>query len=55
MTRCGFVHRISVVECWLTTALAAVHADLVEIENDIAQAKAAHNAFLVELGLKPLP
>jgi hypothetical protein len=25
------------------------------IESDIATAKAKHNAFLVELGLKPLP
>lgn len=35
--------------------LAAKHGELVQIENDIAKAKAAHNAFLVELGLKPLP
>ena len=35
--------------------LAATHAELVKIESDIATAKAKHNAFLVELGLKPLP
>ena len=35
--------------------LAAMHGELVQIGNDIANAKAAHNAFLVELGLKPLP
>ena len=35
--------------------LEDVHSDLVKIEDDIAKAKAKHNAFLVELGLKPLP
>ena len=35
--------------------LADVHADLVSIEKEIAAAKAKHNTFLVELGLKPLP
>jgi type I restriction enzyme M protein len=35
--------------------LSATHAELVKIENDIATAKAKHNAFLTELGLKPLP
>jgi type I restriction enzyme M protein len=35
--------------------LAAVHQDLERIEAEIAEAKARHNAFLVELGLKPLP
>jgi type I restriction enzyme M protein len=35
--------------------LSATHAELVKIENDIASAKAKHNAFLTELGLKPLP
>jgi type I restriction enzyme M protein len=35
--------------------LEDVHRDLVKIEGDIATAKAKHNAFLVELGLKPLP
>ena len=35
--------------------LAAVHAELVQIEQDLAQAKARHNAFLAELGLELLP
>ena len=35
--------------------LAAVHAELVQIEQDLAEAKARHNAFLVELGLSVLP
>ena len=35
--------------------LSATHAELVKIENDIAEAKAKHNEFLIELGLKPLP
>ncbi len=35
--------------------LAATHAELVEIEKAIAAAKQKHNAFLIELGLNPLP
>ena len=35
--------------------LAATHADLVEIEKAVAVAKQKHNAFLIELGLSPLP
>ena len=35
--------------------LVATHAELVRIEEAIALAKAKHNAFLLELGLKPLP
>ncbi len=35
--------------------LEAVHADLKTIESTIEQAKKRHNAFLAELGLKPLP
>lgn len=35
--------------------LAAVHAELVQIEQDLAEAKARHNAFLAELGLELLP
>lgn len=35
--------------------LDKVHADLVEIENEIQSAKAKHNAFLRELNLKELP
>jgi type I restriction enzyme M protein len=33
----------------------AVHAELVQIEQDLAEAKARHNAFLAELGLEVLP
>lgn len=35
--------------------LNAVHAELVEVEQAIAEAKQRHNSFLQELGLKPLP
>lgn len=35
--------------------LNQTHQDLVEIEKAIAVAKDKHNAFLLELGLKPLP
>ena len=35
--------------------LVAVHAELVQIEQDLAEAKARHNAFLAELGLEVLP
>jgi type I restriction enzyme M protein len=35
--------------------LDATHGELVEIEQAIAVAKDKHNAFLKELGLKPLP
>ena len=35
--------------------LTAVHADLEAIELEIEEAKNRHNAFLVELGLAPLP
>jgi len=35
--------------------LAATHGELVEIETAIEGAKDKHNAFLKELGLKPLP
>ena len=34
--------------------LAATHADLLQIENDIAKAKQKHNGFLKELGLSQL-
>lgn len=36
-------------------SLSAVHSDLEAIEREIAEAKKRHNAFLVELGLAPLP
>ncbi|MBP7096252.1 MAG: type I restriction-modification system subunit M, partial [Spirochaetia bacterium] len=35
--------------------LAAVHKELVDIEAEIARATSAHNEFLKELGLPPLP
>jgi type I restriction enzyme M protein len=35
--------------------LDAVHAELVEVERAITDAKKRHNSFLKELGLKPLP
>lgn len=35
--------------------LDAVHAELVKVEQAIAEAKERHNGFLKELGLKPLP
>ena len=35
--------------------LAATHTELLEIENEIQQATATHNAFLKELGLPLLP
>ncbi|MEF9418478.1 type I restriction-modification system subunit M [Xanthomonas citri] len=35
--------------------LEAVHVDLKAIESELEKAKRRHNAFLIELGLKPLP
>jgi type I restriction enzyme M protein len=35
--------------------LNVVHAELVEVERAITEAKQKHNSFLKELGLKPLP
>ena len=35
--------------------LSATHGELVEIEKQIQEATAKHNAFLKELGLSPLP
>ena len=35
--------------------LDVVHAELVEVERAITEAKQRHNIFLKELGLKPLP
>jgi type I restriction enzyme M protein len=35
--------------------LAATHADLIAITERIATATTQHNAFLLELGLPPLP
>lgn len=35
--------------------LVAVHAELVDIEKSLGEAKARHNAFLAQLDLRPLP
>jgi type I restriction enzyme M protein len=35
--------------------LSATHEELVEIEKQIRESTAKHNAFLKELGLSPLP
>jgi type I restriction enzyme M protein len=35
--------------------LSATHKELVEIEKQIRDSTAKHNAFLKELGLSPLP
>lgn len=35
--------------------LALVHAELARIDREVTDAKARHNAFLLELGLSPLP
>jgi type I restriction enzyme M protein len=35
--------------------LAAVHTELIAIEEKIRKAKEKHNSFLEELGLPPLP
>ena len=35
--------------------LLAVHKELLDVELQLADAKKRHNAFLIELGLKPLP
>lgn len=35
--------------------LTATHDELVDIEKTVAAAKQKHNAFLLELGLSPLP
>lgn len=46
---------VSTAEAEKEIDLKAVHADLERIELDIESAKKRHNAFLVELGLAPLP
>jgi type I restriction system adenine methylase (hsdM) len=46
---------ISTAEAEKEIDLKAVHADLEEIELKINEAKERHNAFLLELGLAPLP
>jgi type I restriction enzyme M protein len=46
---------VSTAEAEQEIDLGAVHADLEAIELKISEAKKRHNAFLVELGLAPLP
>lgn len=46
---------VSTAEAEPEIDLAAVHAELVQVESDLAAAKRRHNAFLVELGLPLLP
>jgi type I restriction enzyme M protein len=46
---------VSTAEAEQEIDLTAVHGDLVKIESEITAAKQRHNAFLVELGLAPLP
>jgi type I restriction enzyme M protein len=46
---------VSTAEAEAEIDLAATHAELVEIEKSIGEAKAKHNGFLKELGLPPLP
>jgi type I restriction enzyme M protein len=46
---------ISTAESEAEVDLAATHAKLIKIENDIRKATTKHNQFLKELGLRPLP
>ena len=46
---------ISTAEAEVEIDLAATHAELVRIDGEIRKATAAHNKFLKELGLPPLP
>jgi type I restriction-modification system DNA methylase subunit len=46
---------VSTAEAEQEIDLTNVHADLEAIELKINEAKKRHNAFLVELGLAPLP
>ncbi len=46
---------VSTAEAEQDIDLAAVHDELVRVEQDLAAAKARHNGFLAELGLAPLP
>jgi type I restriction enzyme M protein len=48
-------HYVSTAQTEQEIDLQAVHGDLKKIEQEIAKAKKRHNAFLVELGLPPLP
>ena len=46
---------VSTAEQEVAIDLTATHKELVEIENQIQESTAKHNAFLKELGLSPLP
>ncbi|MBA8884767.1 type I restriction-modification system subunit M [Dokdonella fugitiva] len=46
---------VSTAETEAEIDLASVHAELSTIEKALAEAKSRHNAFLIELGLPPLP
>nr|WP_234799150.1 N-6 DNA methylase [Xanthomonas citri] len=46
---------VSTAEADKEVVLDTVHADLTAIESKLKEAKKRHNAFLVELGLMPLP
>ncbi|MEQ8206559.1 MAG: N-6 DNA methylase, partial [Woeseia sp.] len=46
---------VSTAEQEVEIDLAATHKELVEIEKQIKESTAKHNAFLKELGLPPLP
>jgi type I restriction enzyme M protein len=46
---------VSTAEQEVTIDLSATHRELVEIETQIRESTAKHNAFLKELGLPPLP
>lgn len=46
---------ISTAEQAIAIDLTATHDDLIEIEKQIRESTAKHNAFLEELGLSPLP
>ena len=46
---------VSTAEAEADIDLAKTHADLVRIDSEIREATTKHNAFLIELGLPPLP
>ncbi len=48
-------HYASTAKPEVAIDLSAMHAELVEIEKQIQESTAKHNAFLKELGLAPLP
>ena len=46
---------VSTAEQEVAVDLTVTHRELVEIEKQIQESTAKHNAFLKELGLSPLP